>query len=159
LIPEFLMRFIVWALVHSIYRIGYQDLHHIPEQGPGLLWCREGGGKNVFLIAAACRRPVRFLVPEHLSRRPLLGFVLRAGKAIVMGPEGAAAQAIAAALEAGHLLCLMGEGGPALQAVVAHAPVIPITVREAAGGARLMPRLELLASPAGSLTGEGAIEG
>ena len=111
LIPEFLMRFIVWLCIHSVYRIRHQDLSHIPEQGPGLLVCREAGARSVFIIAAACRRPVRFLVPERWFRIPILGFVLRAGRAIVLGPagEGDPSPAIPRALEAGDLLCWMGE--------------------------------------------------
>ena len=88
LIPEFLMRFIVWLCIHSLYRIRHQDLGPIPEQGPGLLVCREAGARSVFIIAAACRRPVRFLVPERWFRIPILGFVLRAGRAIVLGSAG-----------------------------------------------------------------------
>jgi hypothetical protein len=135
LIPEFLMRFIVWLCIHSVYRIRHQDLSHIPEQGPGLLVCREAGARSVFIIAAACRRPVRFLVPERWWRIPILGFVLRAGPAIVLGAagEGDPSPAILRALEAGDLLCWMGESeGAALRALSDRAPVIPITIRRTA---------------------------
>ena len=155
LIPEFLMRFIVWLCIHSVYRIRYQDLSHIPERGPGLLVCREAGARSAFLIAAACRRPVRFLVPERWFRIPILGFVLRAGRAIGLGPAGEVdpSPAILRALEAGDLLCLMGESeGAALRALSDRAPVIPITIREGAGSTalsrRFLPRIELIASPA-----------
>jgi hypothetical protein len=107
------MRFIVWLCIHSVYRIRHQDLSHIPEQGPGLLVCREAGARSVFIIAAACRRPVRFLVPERWWRIPILGFVLRAGPAIVLGAagEGDPSPAILRALEAGDL-CAGGWGSP-----------------------------------------------
>ncbi|MGH8567296.1 MAG: hypothetical protein ACREXU_04585, partial [Gammaproteobacteria bacterium] len=155
LIPEFLMRFIVWLCIHSLYRITHQDLSPIPERGPGLLVCRQIGARSAFLIAAACRRPVRFLVPERWFRIPILGFVLRAGRAIVLGPagEGDPSPAILRAFEAGDLLCWMGEPeGAALRALSDRTPLIPITIR--AGGdstgvlRRLRPRLELCASPA-----------
>ena len=155
LIPEFLMRFIVWLCIHSLYRIRHQDLSHIPECGPGLLVCRQIGARSVFIIAAACRRPVRFLVPERWFRIPILGFVLRAGRAIVLGSagEGDPSAAILRALEAGDLLCWMGEPeGVALRALSDRAPVIPITIRADGDSTgvlrRLRPRLELIASPA-----------
>ena len=171
LIPEFLMRFIVWLCIHSLYRIRHQDLSHIPEQGPGLLVCRQIGARSVFIIAAACRRPVRFLVPERWFRIPILGFVLRAGRAIVLGSTGECdpSPAILRALEAGDLLCWMGEcEGAALQALSDRAPVIPITIRADDDSTsvlrRLRPRLELCASPAirmadPSIEGDEAISG
>ncbi|MGQ0594240.1 MAG: MFS transporter [Gammaproteobacteria bacterium] len=155
LIPEFLMRFIVWLCIHSVYRVRHQDLSHIPECGPGLLVCREGGARSAFIIAAACRRPVRFLVPELWFRIPILGFVLRAGRAIVLGPagDGDPAPAILRALEAGDLLCWMGDSeGAALRALSERTPVIPITIRTGGDSTgvlrRLLPRLEVIASPA-----------
>jgi hypothetical protein len=147
LIPEFLMRFIVWLCIHSVYRIRHQDLSHIPEQEPGLLACREAGARSVFIIAAACRRPVRFLVSERWFRIPILGFVLRAGRAIVLGRagEGDPSPAILRALEAGDPLCWMGEPeGAGLRALSDRAPIIPITIRADAASTGV----ELIASPA-----------
>ena len=37
LVPEFLLRFIVWLLVHSVYRLEKKDLDRIPESGPALI--------------------------------------------------------------------------------------------------------------------------
>ena len=35
LVPEFLMRFIAWLLIHSVYRLEESGIEHIPERGPG----------------------------------------------------------------------------------------------------------------------------
>ena len=34
LVPEFLMRFLAWLLVHTFYRVDEQGLDRIPEEGP-----------------------------------------------------------------------------------------------------------------------------
>src|SRR5262249_6259938 len=39
LLPEFLLRFISWLLMHSIYRLQVRGLEHIPERGAALLVC------------------------------------------------------------------------------------------------------------------------
>ena len=33
LVPEFLMRFLVWLLIHSVYRLEKTGLENIPERG------------------------------------------------------------------------------------------------------------------------------
>jgi 1-acyl-sn-glycerol-3-phosphate acyltransferase len=33
-IPEFLMRFIIWILVHTIYRVEHRGLENLPAPGP-----------------------------------------------------------------------------------------------------------------------------
>jgi 1-acyl-sn-glycerol-3-phosphate acyltransferase len=38
LVPEFLMRFIVWMLIHSVYRLKKEGLENIPEEAPRR-WC------------------------------------------------------------------------------------------------------------------------
>ena len=35
LMPEFLMRFIIWLLVHTVYRVKQRGLEHVPEEGRG----------------------------------------------------------------------------------------------------------------------------
>ena len=37
LVPEFLLRFIVWMLIHTVYRLRTRGLEHIPEDGPAVL--------------------------------------------------------------------------------------------------------------------------
>jgi MFS family permease len=39
LVPEFLLRFIAWLLMHSIYRLQERGLDNIPAEGPALLVC------------------------------------------------------------------------------------------------------------------------
>src|SRR5262249_47598638 len=39
LVPEFLMRFMVWILIHSVYRLEKAGLERIPDDGPAIVVC------------------------------------------------------------------------------------------------------------------------
>ena len=117
LVPEFLMRFLVWILVHSIYRLRVKGIENIPEQGPALLICNHVSFVDALIIAAACRRPIRFVMDHGIFKVPLLSFFFRSSKAIPIAPGREDSQvleraydAIAAALEQGELVGIFPEG-------------------------------------------------
>lgn len=117
LVPEFLLRFIVWILVHSIYRLETKHIEHIPGEGPALLVANHVSFVDTLVIAAACRRPIRFVIDQHYFEKPILSFALKAGLAIRMAStsekttgEGEALDRISAALAAGELVCIFPEG-------------------------------------------------
>ncbi|HET6720438.1 MAG TPA: MFS transporter, partial [Rhodocyclaceae bacterium] len=117
LVPEFLLRFIVWLLVHSIYRLEKKDIERIPETGPALIICNHVSFVDALIVTAACRRPIRFVMDHHIFRWPILSFVFKAGKAIPIAPakEDAvmmekAFDEVAAALAAGELVGIFPEG-------------------------------------------------
>jgi MFS family permease len=39
LVPEFLLRFIVWMLIHTVYRLRVGKLDAVPEEGPAVIIC------------------------------------------------------------------------------------------------------------------------
>jgi 1-acyl-sn-glycerol-3-phosphate acyltransferase len=117
LVPEFLMRFLVWILVHSIYRLRVKGIENIPEQGPALLICNHVSFVDALIIAAACRRPIRFVMDHGIFKVPLLSFFFRSSKAIPIAPGREDPQvleraydAIAAALKQGELVGIFPEG-------------------------------------------------
>jgi 1-acyl-sn-glycerol-3-phosphate acyltransferase len=149
LVPEFLMRFIVWLLIHSVYRLEKSGLEHIPEQGPAVLVCNHVSFVDALVIAAACQRPVRFVMDHNIFRIPLLSFVFRTGRAIPIAPAREAPELlekaydeIARALEAGDLIAIFPEGRitdsgellpfrPGIRRIVERTPVpvIPMALR------------------------------
>ena len=147
LVPEFLLRFIVWLLVHTIYQLKSEGLQHIPEQGAALLVGNHVSVIDPLVVATASRRPLRFVLPAALFGMPVVGFMLRQADAIpyALQPDGQldapARQAIAAALAAGDALLLFPEGRPtpdgelgeflpAFDALIndAAAPVLPFAL-------------------------------
>jgi len=117
LVPEFLLRFIVWMLIHSIYRLHKRGMEHIPEKGAAVLICNHVSFVDALIIAAACQRPIRFVMDHRIFRWPILSFVFKAGRAIPIAPEKenaalktAAFNEISQALTAGELICIFPEG-------------------------------------------------
>jgi hypothetical protein len=117
LVPEFLLRFLVWLLIHSVYRLDKQGLEHIPEEGPAVLACNHVSFVDALVIAAACRRPIRFVMDHNIFRIPLLNFVFREGRAIPIAPAredpGLLEQAyekVSESLAAGELVGIFPEG-------------------------------------------------
>ncbi|HEX9452497.1 MAG TPA: MFS transporter [Burkholderiales bacterium] len=117
LVPEFLLRFIDWMLVHSIYRLKTSGVANIPEEGPALLVCNHQSLADALVITASCRRPIRFVMYYAIFNVPVLSFIFRSMKAIpIAGSKEApevlekAYDEIAAALADGQLVCIFPEG-------------------------------------------------
>ncbi len=117
LVPEFLLRFLDWLLIHSIYRLNATGLHNIPEEGPALLVCNHQSLADALIVAAAVRRPIRFVMYYAIFNIPVLNFIFRSMKAIPIAgakedPEvlNKAFDEVAAALADGQLVCIFPEG-------------------------------------------------
>ena len=117
LVPEFLMRFICWLLIHSIYRLEKRGLDNIPAKGPALLVCNHVSFVDPLVILAASPRPIRFVMDHNIFRTPVISFVFRTGKAIPIAPAkederllNEAYDRVAEALEAGELVAIFPEG-------------------------------------------------
>lgn len=117
LVPEFLLRFLSWLLIHFIYRLDKRGLEHIPDEGPALLVCNHVGYVDALVISAACRRPIRFIMEAGIFRIPVLSAIFRGMKAIPVAsakedPETyrRAFETVAAELRDGNLVCIFPEG-------------------------------------------------
>lgn len=117
LVPEFLMRFLAWLLIHTVYRVRKLDLQNIPEEGAAVLAANHVSFVDALIIMASCRRPIRFVMYHRIFRIPVLSFIFRTAKAIPIAPakeDGAllakAMDEIAHALGNGELVCIFPEG-------------------------------------------------
>jgi hypothetical protein len=116
-VPEFLMRFLVWILIHTLYRVETRDLDKIPAQGAILLACNHVSYFDALVIAGCLRRPVRFVMYYQIYQIPVLHFIFRTAKAIPIASikENApileqAYRHISEALAAGEAVCIFPEG-------------------------------------------------
>jgi hypothetical protein len=82
LVPEFLMRFLAWLLIHTVYRVEKSGLEHIPEEGPAVVVCNHVSFVDAVVIMGVCRRPVRFVMDHRIFKVPVLNFVFRTGRCI-----------------------------------------------------------------------------
>ncbi len=117
LVPEFLMRFIMWMLIHSVYRLKKEGLHNIPDEGAAVLVCNHVSFVDALVIAAGCQRPIRFVMDQNIFRIPVLNFVFRTAKTIPIASAKDDPQAlerayddVAKALAAGDLVGIFPEG-------------------------------------------------
>ncbi|MBN3856124.1 MFS transporter [Paraburkholderia sp. Ac-20340] len=117
LVPEFLLRFVAWVLVHTVYRVRLVNAARIPAEGPAVLVCNHVSFVDAVVIMAESPRPIRFVMDHQIFRSPLLGWMFRHAKAIPIAPAhqdaallAAAYDACAAALAEGELVCIFPEG-------------------------------------------------
>lgn len=117
LVPEFLMRFLAWLLIHTIHRVSTVDAARIPREGAAVLVCNHVSYVDAIVIMAASPRPIRFVMDHRIFKTPLLGFIFRTAKAIPIAPAKEdpwlmekAFVDIAQALHEGDLVCIFPEG-------------------------------------------------
>jgi 1-acyl-sn-glycerol-3-phosphate acyltransferase len=117
IVPEFSMRFMIWLLSHSMYRVEHRGLAQIPDEGAALLVCNHVSFVDALLIGGAVRRPIRFVMYYKIYNLPVLNFIFRtAGTVPIAGRNedlliyDAAFKKIAEYLRAGELVCLFPEG-------------------------------------------------
>jgi hypothetical protein len=112
LVPEFLVRFLSWLLVHTVYRLRLENAGRIPDEGPALLVSNVLSYVDVLVILAASPRPIFFVIDPSQFRKPVLGWILRLMKAIPAGDGDRTRAAVQRALDAGELVAAFPEGRP-----------------------------------------------
>lgn len=148
LVPEFLMRFLVWMLVHTIYRVRLIGEERIPEEGPVIVAANHVSFVDPLILGGMIRRPVNFVMHHRIYRLPLLHFIFRTGKAIPIASRtedpailDAAYRRIHEVLRKGDVLGIFPEGSitrdgeiqpfrPGIEKIIAErpVPVVPVAL-------------------------------
>jgi len=117
IVPEFTMRFLVWLMGHSLYRVRHEGFEHVPERGGALMVCNHVSLVDAVILAGALRRPTRFVMYWKIYNLPVMRFIARAAGCIPIAPRSENAQVYDAAfaqigqyLKAGELVCIFPEG-------------------------------------------------
>ncbi len=117
-VPDFIVRFGAWLMVHSLYRIGKHDLHHIPLKGPAVLAANHVSFVDPIIVAAVSERPVRFVMYYKIYQLPIIHFLFKTMGAIPIASAkensallDKAYEDIAEALQNDELVCIFPEGG------------------------------------------------
>jgi 1-acyl-sn-glycerol-3-phosphate acyltransferase len=150
IVPEFLMRFLSWVLVRTLYRLrlhGIED--HVPDEGPALLVCNHVSYMDALILAASVPRPVRFVMYYRIFNIPVMSWIFRTAKAIPIAgarenPElmQRAFDEIDQALAEGEIVGIFPEGGLTRDGQIApfksgvekilarrQVPVVPMALR------------------------------
>ena len=117
IVPAFSMRFLIWLLTHSMYRVEQRNLQVIPEEGAAVLVCNHVSFVDALLVGGTIRRPIRFVMYYKIYNLPVLNFIFRtAGTVPIAGRSedlliyDAAFKKIAEYLRNGELVCIFPEG-------------------------------------------------
>lgn len=116
-VPEFVMRFIIWFVSHSIYRVVHEDLEKIPDKGPIVLVCNHVTFVDFMLLGGSVRRPLRFVMHQYYYNMPVVNFVCRIGGAVPIASKEESPEVYEAAFEKiriglanGEIFCIFPEG-------------------------------------------------
>jgi len=141
LVPEFLMRFLVWMLIHTIYRVKVTGMEHIPEEGPVIVASNHVSFVDPLILGGMIRRPVNFVMYYKIYKIPVLNFIFRTGKAIPIAGRSEDPEVLETAyrrmhgvLEIGDVLGIFPEGKissdgelnefkPGIDKIIAEKPV------------------------------------
>lgn len=116
-VPEFVMRFIVWLVGHSVYRVDHVGLDNIPDKGPVVMVSNHITYVDFMLLAGAVRRPLRFIMHRSFYELPIVRFVCQVGGAVPIATKDedesvyeAAFEKIKEGLERNEIFCIFPEG-------------------------------------------------
>jgi 1-acyl-sn-glycerol-3-phosphate acyltransferase len=149
LVPEFLMRFLAWILIHTMYRVKKEGLDNVPETGGCIVVCNHVSYVDAIVIAACVRRPIRFIMDHRIFHVPVLNWLFRTMNAIPVASaredpalKEAAFAAAARALRDGEIVGIFPEGTltpngeiapfrPGIERMVKDTPVpvVPMALR------------------------------
>jgi 1-acyl-sn-glycerol-3-phosphate acyltransferase len=117
LVPEFLLRFVAWLLLHLMYRVRTAGIENIPSEGGALIVCNHVSFVDALALSAACPRPIRFVMESAIFKMPVVNIFARGMKAIPVASSKENREVmerafviVANELRDGNLVCIFPEG-------------------------------------------------
>jgi acyl-[acyl-carrier-protein]-phospholipid O-acyltransferase/long-chain-fatty-acid--[acyl-carrier-protein] ligase len=116
LLPDAMLRFVLWLVTRTLYRIKVLGRDNIPERGGALLVCNHMSHVDALLLQAAIDRPIRFLMFKGIYELPWVKPLARLMRVIPISSEQRPREMIeslriaSAAIKDGELVCIFAEG-------------------------------------------------
>lgn len=116
LLPDALVRLLLWLVTHTIYRIRVQGRDNIPEKGGALFVCNHVSWMDAALLMASTDRSVRFLMFKGIYDNRWLKPLYRILGVIPISSEQRpreliqSLQAASNAIRSGEVVCIFAEG-------------------------------------------------
>ena len=114
-VDDYLIRFLLWLLTHTVFRIRILGQEIVPFRGPALLVSNHMSHVDGFLIGACVQRFIRFMVWKPYYEMKALNWFFHKTNAIPVGTGGprdmvASIRAARREIGAGHVVCIFAEG-------------------------------------------------
>jgi acyl-[acyl-carrier-protein]-phospholipid O-acyltransferase/long-chain-fatty-acid--[acyl-carrier-protein] ligase len=115
-LPDFMVRLILWLLTHTFYRIDVRGVENLPRRGPALLVCNHISFADPFLIGACTQRFIRFLMLRHFYETTGIHWLAKLMGAIPISEADKPRQLVESLrvaqdrLREGDLVCIFAEG-------------------------------------------------
>ena len=116
LLPDALLRFLLWCATHSFYRIRIVGRDHIPDKGGALFVCNHVSWMDALLLIASTDRPVRFLMFKDIYEQAWMKPFARVLGVIPVSSEQRprelihSLQTASDAIRNGEVVCIFAEG-------------------------------------------------
>jgi len=116
LLPDSLVRFLLWLVTRSIYRLRILGRDHIPEKGGALFVCNHVSFVDALLLLSSTDRRVRFMMYKGNYEVPYIKPFARILRVIPISSDQRpremlqALQTASDAIRAGEVVCIFAEG-------------------------------------------------
>jgi acyl-[acyl-carrier-protein]-phospholipid O-acyltransferase / long-chain-fatty-acid--[acyl-carrier-protein] ligase len=116
LLPDSLLRFVLWALTRTVYRMHVKGLDNVPSKGGALFVCNHVSFVDALLLLASTDRQVRFLMFQNYYELPYIKPFARILGAIPVSSEQRPRELLQAlktasdAIRSGEVVCIFAEG-------------------------------------------------
>ena len=116
LLPDALLRFVLWFITRTLYRIRVVGRDNIPEKGGALFVCNHVSWVDAILLIASTDRPVRFLMFKEIYERRWVNWGARILGVIPVSSEQRPRELIQSlqratdAIRHGEVVCIFAEG-------------------------------------------------
>jgi acyl-[acyl-carrier-protein]-phospholipid O-acyltransferase/long-chain-fatty-acid--[acyl-carrier-protein] ligase len=116
LMPDSLLRFVLWMLTKTFYRIRVDGRDNIPEKGGALFVCNHASWMDALLLLASTDRQIRFLMFKDIYEKRWIHWGARILGVIPISAEQhpreliQSLQTASDAIRSGEVVCIFAEG-------------------------------------------------
>ncbi|HEV2489848.1 MAG TPA: acyl-[ACP]--phospholipid O-acyltransferase [Candidatus Acidoferrales bacterium] len=116
LLPDSLLRFVLWFATHTVYRIRIEGRSNIPERGGALFVANHMSFVDALLLSASTDRAIRFLIFKDIYENPIVKPFAKILRSIPISPMQRPREMLKSlreasdAIRAGEVVCIFAEG-------------------------------------------------
>ncbi len=116
LLPDSMLRFVLWVATHTVYRIRVEGRGNIPENGGALFVCNHTSFVDALFLIASTDRSIRFLMAKDIYDLPYVKPLAKMIRAIPISSEQRPREMLHSlreateAIQKGEVVCIFAEG-------------------------------------------------